>query len=202
MVDLMAIWRKTRRPFPRYEPPEEFTPPPLDTLVEEGELIALAGVRMRVKNQIILRTVRDGAAFDLDWGVEAVRSQLESLAREATEDARRLGGKVAGRRRDTKRDDLTLYEPERLPRRQEMLTMLAERLEALTADESRVRELAIAARDAALDDLVAGRVVMTTRMPVAAGSVEAAERAEALAQLSTDLDALGAALSRGRSQKR
>lgn len=199
----MAIWRK-KRPLRRYEPPREFPPTPLDELVEEGELIALAGVRLNVKNQIILRTVRDGEAFDLDWGVAVVREELGALAREAMEDARRLGGRIAENQRDTfaRHDDLVArYEPERLPRRQELLTLLAERLELLAADEERVRLIALASRDAALEDVVAARVLVTRHTTPASGSVAAARRAEALVQLTADLDALGAALARESSTR-
>jgi len=199
----MAIWRK-KRAVRRYEPPSEFPPTPLDELVEEGELIALAGVRLRVKNQIILRTVRDDEPFELDWCVGVVRSEVVALAQESVEDARRLGSRIAEGGRDTfaRHDELLArYEPERLPRRQEMLTMLSERLDALATDEARLRQIALSSRDAALDDMVAARVLVTRHSTPASGSAAAARRAAALVQLTADLDALGAALSRSPSPR-
>lgn len=155
----MAWWRK-RRPLRRYQPPSEFIAPPLEELVEEGLLIALAGVRMSVKNRILVRTLRDGVDLDLAWCEATVGAELAALAQESADDARRLAEQLVGKRPEVWADESRArYEPERLPRRQRLLTLMAARLQRLATDDEIVRELAVASRDAALDDIVAARAL-------------------------------------------
>lgn len=52
-------------------------------LVADALLVARAGVRQKVKNVVIMRTLRDGADFDLEWYTDAVRAELEALAVES-----------------------------------------------------------------------------------------------------------------------
>ena len=179
----MAWWRR-RRPLRRYEPPSEFVAPPLEDLVEEGLMIALAGVRMTVKNRILVHTLRDGVDLDLDWCEHAVGAELAGLAEESADDARRLAGQLVGKRHEVWVDDGgARYEPERLPRRQRLLTLLAARLQQVATDEEQVREIAIASRDAALDDMVAARAFP----PLATSPVRGDARDAALARLRDEL---------------
>lgn len=182
----MAWWRR-RRPIRRYQPPSEFVAPPLEDLVEEGLMIALAGVRMSVKNRILVHTLRDGVDLDLDWCEQAVGAELAALAQESADDARRLAGQLVGKRHEVWVDDgEARYEPERLPRRQRLLTMMAARLHQLATDEEQVRGIAIASRDAALDDMVAARALPLQRMRPVRGDA----RDAALALLREDLEEL------------
>lgn len=187
----MAFWKRRREPLRRYEPPSEFTPTPLDELVEEGLLIALSGVRLSVKNRILVHVLRDGANLDLDWCTAVVGSELHALAVESADDAQRLAAQMAGK--NTKswvEADEARYEPARLPRRQQLLTMLAARLQELATDERRVRELAVASRDAALHDLVSSRSSPRHRHDPSAEL--ARERESAIAQLRDELEELTA----------
>lgn len=184
----MAFWRR-RAPIRRYQPPSEFTPPPLDELVEEGLLIALAGVRLSVKNRILVRVLRDGIDLDLDWCIAVVGAELHSLAKESADDAERLARQLAGKKPGAwADDDRARWEPERLPRRQQLLTMLAARLQELATDDRAVRELAVASRDAALADLVAARSPARHRHDAPAELARARE--SAIAELRAELEAL------------
>ena len=182
----MAWWRR-RQPLRRYQPPSEFVAPPLEELVEEGLMIALAGVRMSVKNQILVHTLRDGIELDLAWCEATVGAELGTLAQESADDARRLAGQLVGKRPEVWVDDSEArYEPERLPRRQRLLTLMAARLQQLATDEEKVRELAIASRDAALEDMVAARTLPSHRTRALRGDA----RDAALALLREELDEL------------
>jgi len=186
----VAFWRRRRKAVRRYEPPSEFTPPPLEDLVEEGLLIALSGVRLSVKNRILVRVLRDGVDVDLDWCRAAVGAELHTLAQESADGAVRLAAQFAGKRPDAMADDDsgTRYEPDRLPRREQLLRMLAARLQALATDDAAVRELAIASRAAALDDVLIAR--SNPRHRHDASAELARERESSIAQLRADLDAL------------
>lgn len=185
----MAFWKRSREPLRRYQPPSEFPPTPLEELVEEGLLIALSGVRLSVKNRILVHVLRDGADLDLDWCRAVVGSELHALAQESADDAQRLAAQMAGKSTKPWVDaDESYYEPARLPRRQQLLTMLAARLQGLATDEKRVRELAVASRDAALHDLVAARAI-TRRDPRA---IRTRARESEIAKLRAELEELTA----------
>ncbi len=185
----MAFWRRRRIPLRKYVPPSEFPPVPLDELVEEGLLIALSGVRLSVKNRILVRALRDEVDVDLGWCRAVVGSELHALAQESADGAARLAGQLAGKKRDPwHEDDEARWEPERLPRRQQLLSMLAARLQQLATDEEAVRELAVASREAALDDLVSARLATEKRVPRPRAAASRAREA-AIAELRAELDA-------------
>ena len=150
-------------------------------------MIALAGVRMSVKNQILVHTLRDGVDLDLAWCEATVGAELGALAQESADDARRLAGQLVGKRPEVWVDEgEARYEPERLPRRQRLLTLMAARLQQLAGDEDAVRELAVASRDAALDDMVAARALP----PPPRRAVKGDARDAALALLRAELEEL------------
>src|SRR5690606_23078251 len=108
-------------------------------LVADALLVARAGVRQRVKNVVILRTLRDGADFELEWYTDAVRTELEALAVEnetAAEQLVRDAAYAQGRhfRAATARDYVDRDVP-KLRRRRRVHLALAARLRALADDE-------------------------------------------------------------------
>ncbi|CAN5345337.1 hypothetical protein BH09ACT5_BH09ACT5_24800 [soil metagenome] len=70
----MAWFRRSRRRFTlgRFVPPEDPPPASMDELLEEGELISAAAVRLAIKNLIITGSLRDELAFDSDRYTAAV----------------------------------------------------------------------------------------------------------------------------------
>ena len=191
----MAFWKRRRRAVRLYEPPSEFPPPPLEDLVDEGMLIALSGVRLSVKNRILVRVLRDGIDLDLGWVRAVVGSELHALAQESADGADRLARQFAGKRpaavAATHDDDRIRWEPDRIPRREQLQRMLAARLQKLSTDDAAVRELAVASRDAALDDMVAAR--SNPRHRHDASAELAREREAAIAELRGELEALAEA---------
>jgi hypothetical protein len=131
----------------------------VDVQVEEAELIACAGARLALKNLFILRTLRDGKAFDEDWYVTAVREELLNLANETDADADRvLDERERAIRRQGRamfQDDYRLIDAELLDRREKVLRGLGARLRALSADEEFIGRLIAEAREQALDEVVA-----------------------------------------------
>ncbi len=126
--------------------------------VEEAVLIACAGARLALKNLFILRTLRDGKAFDEQWYVTAVREELLNLANETDGDADRV---LADREQAIKRqgramfqDDYRLIDADLLDRREKVLRGLAARLRELSADEDHIATLISEAREQALDEVV------------------------------------------------
>ncbi|MFC0678765.1 hypothetical protein ACFFGH_13025 [Lysobacter korlensis] len=131
----------------------------IDVQVDEAVLIACAGARLALKNLFILRTLRDGKAFDHTWYSTAVREELLNLANETDSDADRV---LVERERAIKRqgralfqDDYRLIDADLLDRREKVLRGLAARLRTLSADENHIAMLISEAREQALDEVVA-----------------------------------------------
>lgn len=126
-------------------------------LVADAMLVARAGVRQKVKNVVIMRTLRDGADFDLEWYTDAVRDELETLANENEAAADQLvrDAKHAQKRhrRATGARDYIDKDVPKLRRRRRVHLALAERLRALADDGQSVTELINDARVLALDDI-------------------------------------------------
>lgn len=126
-------------------------------LVADAMLVARAGVRQHVRNVVIMRTLRDGADFDLAWYTDAVRAELEAGARESeaaaeqlATDARRARGRHLNA--TTARDYVDRDVP-KLQRRRRVHLALAARLRAFADDELAVLALIEDARALALDDI-------------------------------------------------
>lgn len=180
-------------PNPRpYVAPTRVPGPSAEDLVEDGMLIATAGVRMSVKNLILVRALRDNAAFDEDWYVEAVTHEFLALAAEKTDDARRVTEALArastrkGRARsgaDYRRVDAPMLE-----RRIAALTGLADRLVEASGDTDRARDLVATARQSALEE-IAGAVQADGESRQPDPDYER-ERDERLDLLVDDIDAL------------
>jgi hypothetical protein len=131
----------------------------IDVQVEEAVLIACAGARLALKNLFILRTLRDGKAFEHTWYATAVREELLNLANETDVDADRVQDE---RERAIKRqgralfqDDYRLIDADLLDRREKVLRGLAARLRELSADDEHIGMIISEAREQALDEVVA-----------------------------------------------
>src|SRR5690349_9148825 len=82
--------RRSRLDLGTYVPQDYPDDTPVEDLIDEAMLIAASGVRLAVKNLIILRSVRDHVDYDEERVVAAVREELHNLADEKDGDADRL----------------------------------------------------------------------------------------------------------------
>ena len=143
----------------KYVAPAERPEAPLEDLLDEGVLIAAAAVRIAVKNLMVVRSVREGLDYDEEHYVAAVRQELANLADEKDGDAMRVAGisEEASHKlgRATHHADYRQGDTDRLGRREWVLRRLAQRLRALSEDDAWARELVIASRAEALEDLAA-----------------------------------------------
>lgn len=157
----MAWFRKRRPPLNlgTFVAPEPVVEPPIDELVDEAALIAGAGVRLAVKNLIILRSVRDHVDYDEDRIIEAVRQELHNMADEKDADAHRL----AALRDDVRKrpgaprrhNDYRAVDTETLEKRERVSRGLADRLRVLSGDDGYVRGLVDEARTVAWEEIAA-----------------------------------------------
>lgn len=126
-------------------------------MVDDGFLIALAGIRMTVRNLILVRALRDGIAFDEVWYRDAVQHEFRALAAEKRADATRVGNYLSSALdRDGRASHSTDYrwmDADALERRGEVLDGLAARLDAAAEDDEIAATLVHSARDAAMDDI-------------------------------------------------
>jgi len=141
----------------RFVEPERAPDAPLDDLVEDGLLIANAGVRMTVRNLIIVRALRDGADYDEGWYVDAVKHEFRALAAEKRADAERVAADhdTAMERpgRASHVSDYRSRDAPTLDRRSASLFGVADRLEAEGEDDELATVLVQIAREAALDEI-------------------------------------------------
>jgi hypothetical protein len=76
----VALFKKKRRAAGRFVPPEPAPLASLDDVVEDALKIAYRGVRMAVKNHLIVNALRDGKSFD-EHELEAfARAEYHALA--------------------------------------------------------------------------------------------------------------------------
>lgn len=179
--------------------PERPSPATLDELVADGLLIAESAVRMSVKNEVILRALRDRADYRAERAREVAREELRRLAVESRGDARRLEeererasvrpGKAA-HQSDYRKADI-----EHLRRRGEAATALADRLIRASADDEHLDELVEAARRRAWDEVGASIAERTAQEWTLAPRLSARERERRMAQVAEDLRELGKARS-------
>jgi hypothetical protein len=132
--------------------------PSTERIVDEGMLIAIAAVRMALKNRIIVGALREHTDYvDADYAAWA-RLELREVARQNDEDStrvERLGSHLSrtsktgkGRDVENKRKDVI-----RLGRRRTLHDNVAQRLRDLAADDERVAELVVTARADALQEI-------------------------------------------------
>lgn len=130
----------------------------IDSLVEEGLLIARSALRLAIKNHIIIRALRERADFDYDDLHRALRDEVNALASERAADAERLeeardrARKRKGRARH--QTDYRQADVELLRLREQIDRVLVQRLQDLVDDEAFFREIVDAARDAAMTEIM------------------------------------------------
>lgn len=154
-------WFRRRKPLNlgTFVAPDALPPAEFDDLIDEGVLIAAAGVRLAVKNLMILTSLRDHADYDEERYLDAVRQELGNLADEKDADADRLARlRVdAGERRGlpTHHSDYRRVDTEALLRRWELSRGLARRLRQLGEQPGFVGELVGEARESAWAEVAA-----------------------------------------------
>ncbi len=158
---------------------------PVDDQVEDGVLIASSGVRLAVKNILIIRALRDSKDFDLDWYLEATRHEFELMADEKLRDADRIADSsisAAQRRgRPTRFDDFRAHDVQHLDVREQIARSLGERLRAASADDDFIRGQVALAQEAAADEL--SRAITVRIISQNVGDADYAEQREARLQL-------------------
>ena len=190
----MAWLRRSRRPkfLGSFVAPEAIPPASIDELVEEGELISAAAVRLAVKNLIITGSLRDELPFDEERYRAAVADELRALARERDDDADRIAedrARAAGRFghaehfHDYRSEDAVI-----LRRREDYSRRLAVRLRELAGDEEFARETAARAQEAAWDEIASSVKARLTRAATIADEPDyVIERIDRLRELTRDL---------------
>ena len=139
--------------------------------IEEGYLVALSALRLSVKNGVIMRILRDGAAWNEQESAELARQAIDTLATELRTTAARLSNdsvraaptakesRGARSKRDLDRVGRKRDEAERLAARSRTLRGVVEKLEAARDDETVVRDLALRARDDTIGELMQARLI-------------------------------------------
>ena len=139
--------------------PEAVPPASFDDLIDEGVLISAAGVRLAVKNLMILKSLRDHADYDEARYEEAVRQELANLADEKDADADRLAKvRVEAYSRPglpTHHSDYRLVDSGALLMRERLSRGLADRLRQLSEDREYVGELVALAQEMAWGEVAA-----------------------------------------------
>ncbi len=192
------VWRPRRRE--RDRAPAARPAEGLDTHADEGMLIAATALRLAAKNRLIVHALRDGEPFDEAWFAAALREDIEALIEEREADARRLEEARATARRRLGRPrhfhDYRHADVRTLALREQVDRELAKRLRELLDDEEFCRGILSAAREAALDEIVAAQ---RSRQAELSGFTRderyTAEREDRLASVKRDLEALQRARS-------
>lgn len=143
-----------------YRPPYQPEPQPLapfEQALDEGMLIARHGVTLASKNRLIVRALRENAAFDDDATAQIVDDELREAAEEQRGNAdmmsrARARAGISGGFPDHAHD-YHLIDAGTLRRRERLYLALAEALEDARNDPDAVAEIAERARTAAWQDI-------------------------------------------------
>ena len=167
----------------------------MDELLDEGELISAAAVRLAIKNRIILGSLRDDLSFDEPRYAAAVADELVALADERDADADRIArdrldaeGRVG---RAEHFHDYRGADAAPLARREDYSRRLAVRLRDLARDEQFAHSTATRAQEAAWDEIAASVKANLARAATIADEPDyVIERVDRLRELSADLSRL------------
>ncbi|MFE6995907.1 asparagine synthase [Microbacterium sp. NPDC057659] len=125
--------------------------------VAEGVAIATSAARLAVKNHILVGTIAQGGAFDLDKYSGDARDVLRAMAAESDEAAEHLAAlrkRAKGRHSDpVGTHDYRDRDVRNLKRRARQSTAVAQRLREMADDPEELRELVESARAAAWADV-------------------------------------------------
>jgi hypothetical protein len=185
-------WRRRRRAdVGTFKAPERLPPATLDELVEDGLLIAESAARMTVKNEVILRALRDRADYRAERAREVAREELRRLAVESRADSRRIDEeREAAEDRPGKavhQSDYRVGDIQHLTRRSEASTALADRLIRLSVDDEHLDELVEQARRQAWDEVGTSIAERTAQEWTLSPRITARERETRMAQVADDL---------------
>jgi hypothetical protein len=156
----------------KFVAPKSLPPVSLEELIEEALLIARAGVRLSVKNLMILKSMRDHADWDVSRYVEAVRQELSNLADEKDGDAARIAALADAARKlsgeATHHSDYRSGDVEPLNLRERVSHGLAARLRELSMDDEYVAEFVELAHTSAWEEIAASveaKLVLAAQPP-------------------------------------
>jgi hypothetical protein len=131
---------------------------PIRHLVRDGMLLATAGVRMAIKNRIIVRALRDHVDFDETYLIAAAQREFLARASETFYELERVDLArtwAKGREgRPTHNADYRRADLPTLKRRAKVLARLAEALSVASQDDELAGNLIGLARQAALDEII------------------------------------------------
>ena len=140
--------RRERLDLGRYHAPVYETVPPVQRIVDEGLLVAISGIRMAVKNRMIVAALRDGLDYDhAEYAAFATARILEIADREAHS--------AVALRSLIESEALVAHDPDRVEseRREQIRLGLADALRTVAHDAVALGVILDHARDAALDDI-------------------------------------------------
>ncbi len=130
---------------------------PIRHLVRDGMLLANAGVRMAIKNRIIVQALRDSAKFDETALVAAVQREFLALATETFDELERVLAAIGSAKRldgrPTHNADYRRVDLPALKRRTKVLARLAEALTIASSNDELALSLIASARDSALQEI-------------------------------------------------
>jgi hypothetical protein len=164
----------------------------------EGLLLAEYATRMRLKNRIIVDTVRAEGAVDAEAWADEVRLALGGLRVEAEASARRMEHEAEAARhtegRAVHEHDYHASDADNLDRRRRVYRLVARRLLAWENDPGQIAALLDAARQDAQDEIDAALRRALSGDPVARVEDEARLRERLRLIATVDLPALEAAV--------
>lgn len=125
--------------------------------VAEGVAIATAAARLSLKNRILVGTIAQGGAFDVEHYLDVAKAALIDMARESEEAAEHLTAlrkRARGRHSDPhSTHDYRDRDVRNLRRRVKQSVGAAEQLRKMAEDDAALHALVEAARSAAWDEV-------------------------------------------------
>lgn len=125
--------------------------------IAEGVAIAIAAARLAVKNHILIGTIAEGGAFDMEKYIDDAREALRAMAEEsesAADAVTALRKRARGRHSDpVGTHDYRDRDVRNLRRRAKQSTGVGARLREVMEDRERLAEIVEEARDAAWADV-------------------------------------------------
>jgi len=182
-----------------YTDPITTPAPKIEEQIEDGVLVALAAVRLKVTNRLIVRSLRDGKAYNDERVRLRVTKEILNVAVEKEKDAARVRAileTVADKPGAADfADDFRARDAKTLKRRAKVSSGLAARLAELATDPELVGEVADRAHQAFLDEFAVSvdHGVRALRDSASGAPLSVRERKVALQGVSDDLEKLGRA---------
>jgi hypothetical protein len=196
----MKLFRRTKRhDVGTYTDPIPTPAPKIEEQIEDGVLVALAAVRLKVTNRLIVRSLRDGKDYDEQRVRLRVTKEILNIAVEKEKDAKRIR-KILETVADKPgaadfADDFRARDAKTLKRRAKVSSGLAARLAEVATDPEVVGEVADRAHSAFLDEFAVSVAQGVRAFAEARAGTPLTEmdRVAQLQGLSEELDELGRA---------